>query len=244
MRIAHLSDLHLWFSARKLKPIEEQLASWQPDVIALTGDYADTPIGQRLMLDWIERLARNTAVCWIGGNHDLWYGRRFLEEMAALAQPHPIDQRDAWITARNGMRCRFTAWSRLADRSTSDRGCAATIVLVHDPALIQPEPLRGIGNCLLLAGHLHGGQITLWRDRQGRPQPATACWKWLVDRTTISSATLIVSRGLGESIPRRVGEPREIVIVDVMEGESGPARLPALIPGSQRESAEDSTHTP
>jgi predicted MPP superfamily phosphohydrolase len=89
-----------------------------------------------------------------------------------------------------------------------------TIVLMHDPAAFEPERLRGTKNLLLLAGHLHGGQITLWRDRRGRPQPAASCYKWLVDRATIGTATLIVSRGLGETLPLRIQAPQEIVMVD------------------------------
>jgi uncharacterized protein len=216
IRIAHLSDLHLWFSARKLKPIERTIDVWQPDVIALTGDYADTPIGRRLMIDWMRRLACATPVCWIAGNHDLWFGGNFLRKLEALAQPHPIDRRDAWITTKRGMRCRFTTWSRLAEAAPTDPASSPTIVLLHNPDLIQPEQLQGAGKCLLLAGHLHGGQITLWRDRRGRPQPATFCFKWLVDRTTFGPATLIVSRGLGETLPLRVGAPQEIVMVDLM----------------------------
>lgn len=214
LRIAHLSDFHLWFSDRKLREIEQRVASWQPDVLALTGDYADTPVGRSLALEWIQRMAAAYPLCWVAGNHDRWWGRSFLRKLETLSHAHAIDQRDARILGRNGARYRFTSWERLADSQPAGAASGPTVVLMHDPARIEPEKLQGGRNHLLLAGHLHGGQITLWRDRQGRSQPAASCYKWLVDRATIAAASLIVSRGMGDTLPLRFRAPQEIVMID------------------------------
>lgn len=230
LRIAHLSDFHLWFSDRKLRQIEDLLTPWQPDVLALTGDYADTPTGRRLAVDWIARMAAHYPLCWIAGNHDRWCGRTFLQKLAALPHAHAIDHGDAWITGKNGERYRFSAWDRMTVRSQSNTDSAPTIVLLHEPSVIQPEKLSGLSDHLLLAGHLHGGQITLWRDRRGRPQPASWCFKWLVDRTTIHGTSLIVSRGLGDTWPMRIGAPREIVMIDFSGGAAVPQ--PAAVAGA------------
>jgi uncharacterized protein len=213
IRIAHLSDLHLWFSGRKLRQVERLIESWKPDVLALTGDYADTWFGRRLAMHWIQKMARIYPVCWVAGNHDRWLGDSFLRQMEALQIAHPIDRRDAWVRAKSGGRFRFTSLGRLPGLPPgSDE--APTIVLLHDPTLIRPEELPRHGNCLLLAGHLHGGQINLWVDRQGRPQPAASFYSRLADRSTIGTAQVIVSRGLGDTLPIRVQSPPEIVIVD------------------------------
>ncbi len=214
LRIAHLSDLHLWFSEQKLWPIERLIDAWRPDVLALTGDYADTPAGQRLALAWIAKMAARHTVCWVAGNHDHWWGRSFLQRMDTLRQPHPIDRRDAWLTGKSGCRFRFTSLARLPHLQPEEPVTAPTIVLLHDPASIDSEKLRGRENCVVLAGHLHGGQITLWRDRHGRPQPAASCYKWVMDRSMIHTVPLIVSRGLGETLPLRVRAAREIVMID------------------------------
>ena len=214
IRIAHLSDFHLWLSDRKLRQLEPIMAEWKPDVLALTGDYADTSVGRRLTITWIQRMAAIYPVCWVAGNHDRWWGRSFLHKLEAIPRAYPIDRRDTWITGKSGCRFRFTGWERIAGHGTTGSAPEPTIVLLHNPAVIQPEQLRGGGKCLLLAGHLHGGQITLWRDSKGRPQPAASCYKWLVDRETIGDASLIVSRGLGDSLPFRFRAPKEIVFVD------------------------------
>jgi uncharacterized protein len=214
LRIAHLSDFHLWFSERKLVEIEPLLSTWQPDVLALTGDYADTPTGRRLALSWIRKMAALYPLCWVAGNHDHWFTRSFIPRLEALPQAHPIDRRDAWIEGKSGHRFRFTSWAQMTAPAPGQADHGATIVLLHDPALIAPEKLRDAGSRLLLAGHLHGGQITLWRDRLGRPQPAAACYRWLADRSQIHASTLIVSRGLGDTLPLRLRAPKEIVLVD------------------------------
>ena len=214
LRIAHLSDLHLWFGERKLRRIEALIAAAKPDVLALTGDYADTATGRRRAVDWIRRMAHAYPLCWVAGNHDRWDDGRFMEALEAVPHAHPIDRRDAWIASPGGARYRFTSLERMSDRPPGMATAAPTVVLLHDPAHIEPEKLHGAQNRLLLAGHLHGGQITLWRDRQGRPQPAAACYRWLVERTTIDTVPLIVSRGLGDTLPFRFRVPREIVLVD------------------------------
>lgn len=242
IRIAHLSDFHLWFSSEKLRRLEPLIAAWQPDVLALTGDYADTPVGRRLAVEWIGRMAAAYPLCWVAGNHDRWWGRSFLEKLESLELAHPIDRRDAWITTKSGCRYRFTSWERLIAPRSAGASSGPSIALLHDPAVIKPEKLPDDGDCLLLAGHLHGGQITLWRDGRGRPQPATFCYPWLGDRRTVGRVPLVVSRGLGDTLPIRVRAPREMIMVDFSaRGEGGrpqrqmhPAEagaLPALAAG-------------
>ncbi|MES2692689.1 MAG: metallophosphoesterase [Verrucomicrobiota bacterium] len=214
LRIAHLSDLHLWFSGRKLRHIERQIEAVKPDVLALTGDYADTPSGRRLAIDWMRKMAATYPLCWVAGNHDRWWGRRFLEELERLPRAWAIDRHDAWITGKLGCRYRFTSLARAVNPEFSEPRCVPTVVLLHDPHEIVPEKLQGMRDGMLLAGHLHGGQINLWRDGQGQPQPAASCYKWLADRSMVGSVPLIVSRGLGDTLPLRIGAPMEIVVVD------------------------------
>ncbi len=214
LRIAHLSDFHLWFSDLKLRQIEPLLAAWKPDVLALTGDYADTPTGRRLALAWIQRMAARYPLCWVAGNHDLWWGSSFVEKLAALPLAQPINRRDALIAGKTGRRYRFTSWERISAREPGETVSEPTVVLLHNPANINPEELPCDRPCLLLAGHLHGGQINLWHDRHGRPQPAASCYARLFDRGEIGSAPLIVSRGMGDTLPIRIQAPKEIVLIE------------------------------
>ena len=213
LRIAHLSDLHVWFGEGKLRRIEAALAAWRPDVLALTGDYADTPAGQRRALAWIERLALQQPLCWIAGNHDRWWGETFIQKLNTLPDAHPIDTRDAWVPAAGGGRYRFTSWARVS-AAGADLGAEPTVVLLHDPEAIAADRLQLPGCAVVLAGHLHGGQFTLWRDGDGRSLPAGLRYKRLQERSMIGAVPLIVSRGLGDTLPLRFRTPREIVMVD------------------------------
>lgn len=212
LRIAHLSDFHLWCSDRLLREVERLITPWRPDVLALTGDYADTPWGQRLAAEWMARMSRALPVCWVAGNHDTWYGRSFVRKLAALSGPVPIDHRDAIITGPSDARFRFTSLDRLS--SPEPGPPQPTVVLLHNPADIDAPRLPRRDDVLLLAGHLHGGQITLWRDRCNRPQPASFVFPRLMDRGLIGTTPLIVSRGLGDTWPVRLAAPTEIVMVD------------------------------
>lgn len=218
LRIAHLSDIHLWWGDGPLREIEPLLAHWRPDVLALTGDYADTPLGQRAALRWIERLGATYPLCWIAGNHDGWWGGSFLKKLTALPCTHAIDRADAWIAARNGRRYRFTAWERFRRADSVSGSCdrEPTVVLLHDPAQADAPALKKHPCALLLAGHLHGGQLVLWRDRQHRPQPASLFYKWVPERTEVGGVPMIVSRGWGDTLPLRWRAPRELVIVDLL----------------------------
>jgi predicted MPP superfamily phosphohydrolase len=212
IRIAHVSDLHLWFSNRKLQAIERIVAEWAPDVLVVTGDFADTPTGQHLAADWMRRMAEIRPACWVAGNHDGWWGRGFLDRLAAIPRTHAIDRQDAWIPGKSGRRFRVTSLERMNQPRGADD--EPTIVLLHDPDAIRAAELEGVRNRVLLAGHLHGGQIVIWRDRRGRPQPAAIFYNRIDDRSTIHRIPLIVSSGLGDTLPVRIGAPREIVIVD------------------------------
>jgi predicted MPP superfamily phosphohydrolase len=212
LRIAHLSDFHLWWSDRVLRPIEPWLRVWEPDVMALTGDYADTPAGGRIAETWIRRMTAHYAVCWIAGNHDRWWGGGFLRRLENMPHAHAIDRHDAWITGRNGRRFRFTSWARLA--RTAPAGHEPTVALLHDPARADARKLLDRKRCVLLAGHLHGGQINLWRDRLGRPYPTSLFYRWMPERSVVGGVPIVVSRGLGDTLPLRLGAPRELVIVD------------------------------
>ena len=210
-RILHVSDLHLWRSNRVLREIDEAMARWQPDIAALTGDYADTPWGQEVALTWVGELARKLPVCWIAGNHDRWWGEAFLRRLGAIEGAHAIDRADTWLRGSEGSGIRFTTWSRR--RCPGDP--APTVVLMHDPSIIgdgQPDD----GEYVILAGHLHGGQVTLWHDRHGRPQPAGMFYRRLDGRVALGPSDLIVSRGVGDTLPIRFRVPREIVIVDLL----------------------------
>lgn len=218
-RIAHLSDFHVWFRQAKLRDIERALAQWTPDFVAMTGDYADTPWGTRLFTRWLSHLSERWTVGWIAGNHDQWWGGQVLRNLISIPDVHAIDAGDLTMHRPDGMTYRITTWDRARGTRQSTPPTRPpdsnhrTIALCHNPRPFDPSDASGID--LVLAGHLHGGQIVLGRDATGRAVPGTWIYRWCLDRLDWHDGSLIVSRGLGDSFPLRINCPKEIVIIDL-----------------------------
>lgn len=218
-KIAHLSDLHVWGDGRALPWIDSVLAEWEPDVVAMTGDYADTLVGRRRVARWLADTARRWPVGWISGNHDRWFGRSWLRQLAEIPGSCCVEHGDLVLRRPGGSVCRIVAWSvedrpeRLLDGSEDPRRRDRRVGLIHDPNGIEPAAARGFD--LVLAGHLHGGQLVLGRDRRGRLLPGGWFYRWCGDRWDWEDGSLIVSRGLGDTLPVRFRCPREMVLVEL-----------------------------
>ena len=214
LRIAHLSDLHLWFGQRKLSKIDAILEAWRPQVIALTGDYADTRWGRQNFCEWASVLAQMYPVFWITGNHDRWLGGRIARDLAVIPGAHPVDCCDGNYLGPRGRKYRFTTWERhTQQRAGTDVMREKRIVLVHNPAVIEKTMAQGAD--LILAGHLHGGQLVFARDKNGRALPPGWFYNWCGDRWDLGNVPLIVSRGLGDTLPVRFRCGHEIVMIDL-----------------------------
>ena len=92
------------------------------------------------------------------------------------------------------------------------------IVVTHEPDVV--DDMRTTGSLLVLAGHSHGGQVTLpFLTKKILPRGAEKYIKGEYDLTNVihgSNATMIVSQGIGMTIqPFRFLNPPEIVIVSL-----------------------------
>lgn len=215
-RIAHVSDLHIWFDPKPLHWVTEVLASWCPDLVAMTGDYADTPTGRSLVTRWLADLGARWPVGWIAGNHDRWFGSQWLLKMAGIRGTQWIDAGELVVRRGDGSCCRLSPWVRggpARQRQEPRAWGERRVVLVHDPALVELPP--GCGLDLILAGHLHGSQVVFGRDGRGRALPGGWFYRWCGDRWDWEDGSLIVSRGLGDTLPIRFRCPRELVLIEL-----------------------------
>ena len=171
LRIAHLSDLHLGVPSRGTSAVEraaEWVAERKPDVVCLTGDLVTRRSGLRRL----GRVLADLSPCFVVfGNHDLVASRdpfsQHLEEAEfAFAEGVTVLKDGSvdlqlrgrrvqlvGVDPRTYMRGRSNP-ARLADRRADLR-----ILLCHFPGVRRRlEP--GLFH-LVLAGHLHGGQIVI-----------------------------------------------------------------------------------
>jgi hypothetical protein len=165
LSILHLSDLHFCGTPDRIfyqRVMERCLEAGVPDLIALTGDVVDSNWHHRWIVPVLGRLRCNIAAFAILGNHDSW--RDHVQVRRRLR--------------RIGMRVIGNGWEVLDVRGVP------MAVIGHEGPWFRPEPdLTGCPTdvfrlCLshtpdnirwarqhkidlVLAGHVHGGQIRL-----------------------------------------------------------------------------------
>lgn len=213
LRLMHLSDFHLKWMGRRIPRIEAAIAEEKPDLVVMTGDYWDTPRGGRLFAAFLERVAAVVPVCWILGNHDRWFGSGLIDKLVQIPAAHCVDNQSAEFMSTRGFRYQLVSWKdHQQSRSSSAEG-ERRIVLLHNPREITEEHLHSCD--MVLAGHLHGGQFILGRSATGDFFPGCLLYRWCGDRYEVQGSTIIVSRGLGDTLPLRFRCPHEVVVIDI-----------------------------
>ncbi len=225
-RIVLLADLHLGSYAgdvARLGAIVRETNALEPDLVLLLGDYVNMmPFGGgRVPPDAIARiladLRAEAGVFGVLGNHDWRYGRAAVEQAFADVGIPLIDNRIAWAEKADG---------RLALLGLEDDQCGApdlglfealprdmpALVVTHDPGLLHDLPPGHV----MVAGHMHGGQIRVPGLRPPVVPTGRAPRAWANGHVRARGSDLVVSAGLGASgFPLRLGMPPEIVILEL-----------------------------
>ena len=169
LRVAHLSDFHLGLRSRGRVATENAVA-WvarrRPDLVCVTGDLASSPRGVPLLVELLRALDRPFVIL---GNHDVAATRdpfsqpadlEELDDIAVLLRDeavivHQAGRRIQVVGVDPGSYSRGTAhpWERI------DPGADLRILLCHFPRIERVLPPGAFH--LVLAGHLHAGQIVV-----------------------------------------------------------------------------------
>ncbi len=244
VRIAHLSDFHLGVPSRGTRAVG-RAADWvrarQPDLVCLTGDLLTRPSGRAALDAALEGLPPAYAVL---GNHDVGVAKDPLARRSELPdlrgatllrdEARELELRGArvhvaGVEPRAWMRSETLPLERL-------RGAGALrILLCHFPDALDELPEGAFH--LVLAGHIHSGQIALplpygrGRFLLGSPRARYVEGLYRRGRTTMH-----VSAGLGTTfVPFRFfarPEATELVLVRGGEPRGSPPRPPS--PSSAR----------
>jgi predicted MPP superfamily phosphohydrolase len=195
--ILHLSDFHLGTASLNGRTLERAVA-WseeeEVDLVALTGDLLSRRRGEARLTDALRRLRSRHGVYAVLGNHDVDEARSALGAGLLEDSSVVVDIRGNRVQIAGGGPAedwKLRKVERLADPDTDLR-----ILLFHFPDVTQWLPPASYD--LILAGHLHGGQICL----------PTPCGKLRLEHLRAPhwegvhetpAGTLHVSRGLGTS---------------------------------------------
>ncbi len=162
LTILHISDLHFHGTPDRdyFRFVMDRCADWQPDLVALTGDIADSTRHMRWIVPILGRLRWRSAAFAILGNHDHWLDTSYIRRRLR----------------RLGMHVPSNSWQQIEVRGEP------LVVIGHEGPWLKPPPdlrdcprepfrlclshtpdnirwARRAGVDLMLAGHVHGGQV-------------------------------------------------------------------------------------
>jgi predicted MPP superfamily phosphohydrolase len=216
VRVAHLSDFHLGMPSRGAVAVERAVdwaAARRPDLVAVTGDLLTRPRGEPALRELLARLPSCYVVL---GNHDVGDAGDPFSSPTELSDLRPATLlRDESATVElRGRRVQIVGVDPVSyRRGTSqperlaDPDADLRILLCHYPVVV--ERLRPGVFDLVLAGHLHAGQINLPYGsgtlRFGDPRLLGRPWRFVQGVYRRPAATIHISGGLGTSfLPLRL----------------------------------------
>jgi predicted MPP superfamily phosphohydrolase len=164
LTILHLTDLHLCGTPDRefFRALVDRALDPVPDLVCITGDIADSYRYQRWIVPVLGRLRWNVAAFAILGNHDYWYDppyiRRRLKRLGIRYLGNGWEQiqvrgEPLVVVGHEG------PWNNPAPEMSNCPAGSFRLCLSHTPDNIRWARRNGID--LMLAGHVHGGQVRL-----------------------------------------------------------------------------------
>lgn len=221
MRLVFVTDIHhgpnfpLW----RLRRLVKSINALQPDMVLFGGDYYQW--GEEYVLPCFQELQHIEAPLGkfgVFGNHDHWKDWIPLaEEGMRLAGITSLENQAQWIE-QDGQRIKLGGVGDLT-HGTQDLGPTLAqaqdddfvLLLTHNPEYVEQLSTSAID--LVLSGHTHAGQITvfgLWAPfldlQYGR--------KYLKGIVKTDDTTVIISHGVGMvAVPLRVCARPDILVL-------------------------------
>jgi hypothetical protein len=203
LRIAHLSDFHLGFPSRGERAVRRAVR-WaverEPELTVITGDLLSRPSAEPRLRALLAQVPGSFAVL---GNHDFAISRDPFSKPSAVSDLGSTtvlldEARTVELRGRRvqivGVDPRSYRWGAARPERLADPEADLRILLCHFPGVIDRlEP--GVFD-LVLAGHLHAGQIVLPYGR-GKVRLAHLRWTYAEGLYRRPGGVLHVSPGLG-----------------------------------------------
>jgi predicted MPP superfamily phosphohydrolase len=196
LRIAHLADFHLGLPSRGRHAVERAVG-WtvarRPDLVCISGDLVSHPRGESALRRLLAQLDVPTFA--VLGNHDVEHSRDPFSRSAGLTDlaPAQLLVDEAATIELRGRRVQIVG----VDPRTYRRRRAEPWLRADPEADLRILLPKGAFH-LVLAGHLHDGQITIPYGF-GKVRLAHLDWRYTDGIYVKPAATMHVSPGLGTS---------------------------------------------
>ena len=217
VKIVQVSDLHNQFFGINQSVLLKNIEACDPDIIVVTGDIVDsTHTSYSIAMDFVEGAVKIAPVYYVTGNHeDRLHGDKLDKFYSDMRDLGVIFLDDTYVDmglyylagiADSSLES-FDAYPVFGDEKP-------VVMLAHEPDYVSLY--QNLGADLVLTGHVHGGQIII-PGKGGLLSPDFTFFPSLYEGVhTYDSMTLIVSRGLGNSVaPVRINDYPELVVINV-----------------------------
>ena len=231
-KIVQISDLHDAQIGENNEKLITMTAETEPDCIVLTGDFVDSSrFHPERSLSVAESLVKIAPVYYVSGNHEAILSdadyQALTDGLRALGVC-VLEDESAELT-RDGQSIRLIGLTdigfhpgTLEEKKDALRSALSallpedefSVTLAHRPELM--DVYTECGAPLVLSGHAHGGQIRL-PGIGGLIAPGQGLFpKYTDGKYEENGTTLVVSRGVGNSVlPLRVNDRPQIVVVQL-----------------------------
>lgn len=220
--VALLSDIHLGdlvTDEARLTRIAAQVTALRPDLIVLAGDLVSGHDPRKAAQEELAltrallRLRAPLGVVAVLGNHDYWTGAPAVRRALAAARITVLENRAVrrGPLAIGGVGDEYTGHDRTAATLAQVRALGlAPLIVTHSPDI---APGLGADTPVLLAGHMHCGQVVL--PLIGAPSvPSKFGARYLCGVIREGARTVVVGAGTGtSSLPIRFGAPPDVWLV-------------------------------
>ena len=217
VKIVQVSDLHNQFFGINQSVLLKNIEACDPDIIVVTGDIVDsTHTSYSIAMDFVESAVKIAPVYYVTGNHeDRLHGDKLDKFYSDMRDLGVIFLDDTYVDmgeytlagiADSSLES-FDAYPAFTDEKP-------VVMLAHEPDYVSLY--QSLGADLVLTGHVHGGQIII-PGKGGLLSPDFTFFPELYEGMhSYGSMTLIVSRGLGNSVaPVRINNFPELVVINV-----------------------------
>lgn len=231
-KILQISDLHNKKFGDNQDVLIQKVKSINPDIIAITGDLIDSKLyDAEISMQVIRELVKEYPVYFVTGNHEKWSGKYNSLEKKLKKQHVTVLRNEHVIIQKGGHEINLLGIDDPEfNTGDIDEGSIVkdaivkakietqpdryNVLLSHRPEFLEEYAEEKVD--LVLSGHAHGGQVRL-PFIGGLVAPNQGILpKYTAGLYEQQNTSMIVSRGLGNSIiPQRVFNRPEIVVVQL-----------------------------
>jgi len=225
-KIVQISDLHNKVFYKDNNTLVAKIKSQKPDIIVITGDLVDRrKYNEEIAISFINKIKSIAPIYFVNGNHEAWDGK-FASLEKKLKESGVFVLRNKSVFYEKGKEKIlilgvddpvFNISSKSEDTMKNEllqvnNKKYFRILLSHRPEMFDLYVQNNID--VAFTGHAHGGQVIIPLIG-GVFAPSQGFWpKYYKGMYTKNNTTMVLSRGLGNSIaPQRIFNRPEIVSV-------------------------------